>query len=225
MTKTKWLLLLMSVLFSFDAVKGQKVSISSTYSLVLYEWVENPLLIVVENNDCKNIVVKASAGKLTGSNGEYVFVLADTGFSRIVFSVGIKKGNKTRWIQKVFCRVKKLPTPPVTVSHQTDGDITKELLLAIPQLFVPHYFGWEATYAPNIQRVTSYSIKISRNDSTLFEQRDVPGDTLTQEMEDFIRYQCKAKDVLVFSDIQILLYKKERRRAENSVTLYLTGPD
>jgi hypothetical protein len=220
MSNAKFLLLVI-LLWAYSAI-GQKVSISSTYPLNLYEWVENPLLIVAENNDCKNIVAKVSAGKLTGKNGNYIFVLADTGISQVNITVGIKKGRTIKWIQEIRCRVRKLPTPAVNVAFRNGVGIPKAVLLNIPQVVVPYDFGFEMIYAPHIQKAISFSLKISRNDSTLFEQRNVPGDTLTQEMQDFIRYQCKAKDVLFFSDIKILLYKKELRNAENTVTLYLT---
>ncbi len=214
-------MLILSVCFFNQATFAQTVSISSTSPLVLYQWMENPVTIVLENTACSNIVVKTSGGKISGTGCNYIFTTTDTGVHAAEIVIGVKQGPKVKWVKVVSCRVKPFPTPPVRLAWRTTGPVPKVLLLSMPGLEIPDYsFGLEATEAsPRIQKIIQFSVQLLRNGNVIYTRNGVQGNILPEDLTNFIKNEVRENDEIVVNDVTMLLYEKEYRKYEGEIRL------
>ena len=212
----------LTFILSFIALNcfSQALSISSQYPLKIYQWIENPLNIVVENNSCEELIVKSNVGEISGENCNYIYVLKDTSLSSVKISVGIKKDTTISWIDEIDFPVKPIPTPEVQFSISRDGKcLSRGELIAAPTLSIRDYSS------ERIQRIIGYSLKILRNDSIVHQIIDIVGNKLPEETIDFIRQECKGNEVIVVENIMIMLYHKEKRKVEGNIKTTICSID
>lgn len=201
---------------------SQSVSISPIKTRVFYQWIDNPLQVVVENTPCNSLVVKAEKGKLEGKECDYIYIANDTVLTDVI-KVGIKKGGKIKWISEQDFLVKKLPNPSIIIGNWIGKEDTanKNALLVQTKLTLPFYdFGFCSFTNEDRQTVTSYTVTIYRNTKVIFSEV-VTSNLLTEKFKNFINYQSLANDKIVFDNIVSLLYQKEIRRLDQIFSLIL----
>ena len=208
------------LILSCEGLYSQTVSISTTKTNVFYRWTENPLQIVIENNSCKNIIIKADIGKITGSNCEYTYtVLTDTAFYDVIY-VGLQKHGKTTWLSKTAYPIKELPDPVVQIgSFNRSGNIPINYILSQTGLRIPVPYGFCSFPNEKIQELKSYSVKIVRGDSVLFSQRNIAGNLFDEVLTGFIKKNCRASDKIIFYEFVCILYEKEIRQLKQELAL------
>jgi hypothetical protein len=80
------------------------VAITTDRNNTLYQEVENPISVAVENQSCKNLYITIDNGTITGSNGLYLCKPEKVGNASI--TVSAKKNGKLRTVGVVGFRVK-----------------------------------------------------------------------------------------------------------------------
>jgi len=77
---------------------SQTVVISTMKVFSFYQWVDNPFQAIIENNSCKNVIIKADKGIINvDSNCNYIYKTADNNFFYDTIHVGIKKHSKLNY--------------------------------------------------------------------------------------------------------------------------------
>ena len=205
---------------------SQALSISSEYPFKIYQWIKNPMTIVLENHSCEELIVKSNVGQISGSNCNYVYILEDTSVNSVRISVGVMKRKNINWVKEIDFPVKPIPTPRVFISiSEGRPTISKSELLVVPKILIPDYHYGEGVGGDRKQRVVGYSIKITRNDSIIHEVINVTGNDLLNETIDFIKTKVQNNDLLIVDDILILLYGKERRKIEGNLKVRIISED
>ncbi len=214
----------LTILVCIVSTKGfsQTVSISPVKTRVLYQWLDNPLQVVVENSSCKNLIVKAQKGKIKGKECEYIYTTNDTVF-RDVIKVGILKNGKVKWISEQDFIVKKLYDPDVAIGSWIGKNDTvyKSALMAQVGLNLPLYDFGICSFTDNRRQVvTDYNVKVFRNSKVIFSEI-VASNLLTEKFKSFISTQSLKNDTIVFENITGLLYQKEIRKLDQKFSLVL----
>ena len=205
---------------------GQVVSISSPNQRIVYQWLENPLEIVIENHSCKEIVVKADHGEISGRDCNFIYTIKDIEIENVRISAGLKSKGKIEWIEEIEFNVKPIPTPKVQVGLSSDDKINKQLLINSPFLLIlSSPFGFELIENPKKERVVEYSIQILRNDSIVFESLNNLGREFSDETKQFINEKCLNNDILIVSNVSILLYDSEKRKLEDNLKVKILAED
>ena len=195
---------------------SQTVAVAATNTNVFYQWLDNPVIVVVENCPCKNIVVQTNKGTLTGSGCQYIYKAENDVFETTI-KVGVKSQGIIKWVNESNYRVKPLPDPMILIGGvRSSGKMFKSELLGNRNISVPcEEFGAELTPCQQKQQIINYTLVVSRKGSIIFESKDI---TLTDYPNmpdnaiDFIDKHCISGDVLTFDNITCLMYKKERRK-------------
>jgi hypothetical protein len=206
---------LFSIFIGWRTALCQTVALSMTQTRVLYQWVDNPLKVVVENTPCQNVIVKAKNGYIKGKGCEYIYTTNDTVF-RDLIRVGVKRAGKIKWISDESYIVKKYPDPTVFIGAHVSGDsifkneLRAQIGLTVPIFdFVCHMPSWR-------QVVTGYSIAIVRENRTIFSET-VNSNLLTETFKEFIGRDVAKNDLVIVDNIVVLLYEKEIRKLEKFV--------
>jgi archaellum component FlaG (FlaF/FlaG flagellin family) len=85
---------------------AQHVAITTDRNNTLYQEVENPISVAVENQSCKNLYITIDNGTITGSNGLYLCKPEKVGNASI--TVSVKKNGKLRRVGVVTYKVRHL---------------------------------------------------------------------------------------------------------------------
>ena len=221
-------LTLITLLFCMSVIpsRSQLVSLSTTKTMLLYQWIKNPLIIIIENTLCKDIVVKVSAGKIYGNNCSFTYKTEDTAVSKIVISIGVRSKNKIKWIKDEDLYVKPYPTPEarIGISGNRKSIMIAELL-AQPKVWIADYpFGFEAVESPKLYRVNDFSISIKRSDSLIYKFDHVNGNMLPLETQNFIRNNSHENDILEITNMEFILFDKERRKSDQVLDVKILWP-
>lgn len=191
--------LLLLILFSLGLIQKlfpQTATVTPDNFNVFYKGVDNPITVVVENCPCKDVVVKPSVGYIYGKGCHYYYkTRSDTTSTEVKIYVGELKGNDTNWIETIDYRLHLVPDPTPYIGNLEGGWIAKDLLCISGGITPRHSFG-DFSYT-----VTSYSIKISRNDSVLFKFENYVGPKFENDFIKFIKENCISNDDLVFYNI------------------------
>ena len=222
MTTMQKKILIILLVFGWTKPYSQTVAVSATKSNVLYQWLENPLQIVVENTSCKNIIVKAEKGQVTGSSCNYIYIVSNDTTRYDYIKVGIKTKGKIKWLSNDRYFVRKLPDPIVNISSSYFGKqkIPKNILLAAYGLRIPVSEGFCSSDNHKQQYLRSYEVKVMRKDSTLFSA-NVDGNIFPQKLIEFIETKSVNGDTVVFNNFIAVLYEKEIRHLSQSIELTL----
>ncbi|MEI8202117.1 MAG: hypothetical protein WCH34_03840 [Bacteroidota bacterium] len=190
-------------------LSGQTVSVSATKMNLFYNGLPNPFKVVVENQDCNNIVVKATKGEIEGKECEYIYRFVDSTVNSTTTKiyVGINRKKTINWIDSVEYRINKLPDPTPTINwkmisiirehglkyyQENSGDENYTLGIINEQLNFDYML-----YIPVIQ----YSIKIIRQDSVIFENKQIFGAKIMKNIVDKYLIAGKAGDMVIVYDI------------------------
>ena len=200
---------------------AQTVSISSTKVNIFAQWIDNPITIVVENNSCKNIVVKVDKGQLKGTGCDRIYTAPSDSINSVLVRIGVKKGLKITWVSEQSYRVLKLPDPMIRIGNSTGGSITKGSLYLQQRFYVPIFYdGFCSNNNPRYGKVQNYSVRVIRKDSILFSE-DNYDQYLSERFKNFIFKNCENGDKVVFDNFTILIYEKEVRKVKQTIDLTL----
>jgi len=156
------------LLSSFCAAHAiaQHVAISFTKMNVVYIGVANPVTIVAENTDSKDLIVTTDNGEIrrSGNYDGYDYYPHDKGKATI--SVSVHTSDGTKKLQETVFRVKKIPAPTVRLCLMTGGYISRAMLcVQIGPSANIEGFGFDAHY-------TIYKCKVSvvKDSAIVFEK-------------------------------------------------------
>ena len=211
--------------FSWTKLFSQtvSVSVSATLTRVLYQWIDNPLKVVVENNSCKSLIVKADKGQIKGSNCEYIYIASSDKIKQDIIKVGLKQNGKVRWISETIYRVIKLPDPIAYFANSLDGDtVPKNLIKAQFAISLPRFdFGICSFDNERLQVIKSYRVTITRGNKIIFSE-SVNSNLLTEKFKKFVGESCITGDNIMFDNLKALLYEKENRDLVQTIRLVVS---
>lgn len=217
----KYLLIL--IVFSSIQLSAQKVAVTSKMTNFLYQWVDNPLRIVVENTPCNYIVVKAEQGHISGNNCDFIYTVSNDSIRYDYIKVGVKTKGDIKWISNDKYFVRKLPDPIAMFANRTNGDtLARNLIRAQFGLSLP-YFDFVCGFNnENIQKITSYRVTIKRDNKIVFIE-DVNSNLFTEHFKQFIEEKSMKNDSILFDNLKALLYEKEKRELTQTIHLVVSN--
>ena len=192
----KAILTIIGILF-FSASLSQKIAISPLKTNLLYENIDNPIQIAVENESCDSLIIETNNGEISGDSCEYSIRPNKTG--EAVIYIKKKVNNDTILLGKRNFRVKRIPLPIPIIQGKSSGIVNKE------------FFNWQYEISTKYEyiflhiniKVEKYSVMIFRNNSPVFKE-DVKGALFSKAMQ--IEFQkLEAGDEVVFYNVECLL--------------------
>ncbi len=193
--RTKAILVFL-ILFTFGIIpslNSQTATISVDNLNIFYKGCDNPISVVVENCSCKDIVIKASAGKISGEGCHYIIGMFDTVSVIDTIQVGIMKNGVVNWINTFYYRLKKVPDPIPYIDNLKGGIIDKALLCNAGGI-TPR---WDSETSFSI---TSFSVEIFRKDLVIFNEH-ISGGRFNKNLIEFIEENCSSNDEVMFYNI------------------------
>ncbi len=191
-----WFILSISTGFAH----AQRVVIQLDKMNVAYIGIDNPISIANNAVSSDQLVVKVDNGRITGKNGEYIYTPEKAGIATIDVFAKTRKGLKK--MGSYMARVKKLPSPEISIAGKTSGYISR--------LQLSGSFGPECTF-PNCDldmqyTIVSFTVTLLRaQDSSIVFQRSYTN-IKNSEFDDETRTAfglIKRGDIVEFSDFHI----------------------
>lgn len=200
---------LLTLLFFFALVISktfsQTVSVSITKTNVFYQWLDNPVTIVIEKCACEDVVVKATNGTLTGNGCKYIFN-AGTNVSETIIKVGVKNSDTIKWLSENTYPVR--PVPEIKEAIGTTnyiGKLSKNAILSNTHIMM----ACPDSNSFNCAQIISYSLFITGKGSLSFKAEHVLGNELPANALKFIKNHCSTGDVITFDNIKCVFKKQE----------------
>ena len=194
-----------SILFfvlCFVSAAGQRFSIATDRMNILYADVENPITIAVENIPNKSIVVKTNNGKISRSNGSYMFFTTLIGTADIIL---YKKSNgKLKEIGRSSFRVKLIPNPTAKVGPSAGGRIQGIVLKSQQYIRADYDFIDIDIRTP----IDSFTVNIIPSDTCFFKQIKNYTNKFSQELTEALA-GIKKDYIVIFKDIIAKRYNRE----------------
>lgn len=217
------------LLFAFsiycNILISQHVSITQFDKIKLFQWQENHLKILVEGHWCTEIVVTATTGhiSLDTANCELIYTAADTSIHSTTIKIGIVQGKSIHWVEELTMPVFESPDPILLLlGHSTGDTITKTEFLIENGIKVSSYaLGWEMMQMDHRQKITHYSVKITRKDSIVFSLEHIDGYYFPQELINFVNSSILKYDEIEFYDMDALIYNQELRHLKENYKLII----
>ena len=193
-------------------------SVDSDKLDMIYIGVDNPLTLTVENEDCKDLVIKASLGTIKGDSCRFIFRFDDASQRGAItyISISKKKGNKLIEIGKREFRLKSIPSPYASVGNYVSGKIKGSILKA-QSIIKLGYEGFD--FGANIN-VESFVLSIIRGDTCYFTNIQNIGNRFEPEVLDAIA-SVKKGDTVIFKRITIENYNKSNNEVP-PIVFYIT---
>jgi len=237
-------ILTVALILTLNFLFSQSAIVSTSLTKCVYQWIDNPIEIAIEKQACNNLIAKVDNGVLTGNGCNYIFK-TDQSNRWVKITIGIKRKRSVEWVDSVSIWVKRLPDPVATFAGYSweDTFFNKTVLLLNPCMSIPTSakgMGWCLIEQPHIQRITSFTLSIVRNDTTIFKEKysgfkvsslsdttgydiDSYGDTIyyfhyrdiSKEAYNFIERNTIAGDRIIIDNIIAVLYEKEERTLKN----------
>ena len=228
-------------LIAFSNILHAQPSLISTKSTnVLYQWIENPVQIAIENYPCEKLVAKVDNGKLTDNGCNYIYKSESQIISKAKITIGVKMKKGIDWIDSFTLIIKPLEDPIPYFAMAKNGDTISSLrILANPYIYVP-IEDWELHENLYRQKISSFSLKVVRNETIIFEESnfnpkdsfcidssgvlDTLGDTLfvdytprniSKNAVSFIRDKIQSGDYIIIENIKVVLFEKEVRKIKS----------
>ena len=169
---------------------------------VLYADVDNHLTIAVENYPNNSIIVKTNNGKISRSNGSYIFHTTQIGTADIIL---YKKINgKLKKIGKSTFRVKLIPYPIAKVGPSAGGRIQGIVLKSQQYIRADYDFIDIDIRTP----IDSFTVNIIPSDTCFFKQIKNLTNKFSQELIEALKI-IKKGYVVIFKDIMARRYNGE----------------
>ena len=105
--------------------------------------------------------------------------------------------------------------------YRNRSSISKSALLAQRGITVPIADGWHMVQISDKQRITGYSVKISRSDSIIFQLKGIKGFEFSSELLDFIKSSAHPGDEIIFFDIDSIIFESEERKLRETYNLVI----
>jgi len=208
------ILLLFTVFIYNGEAISQHILTTRIENTTLVQWAENRIKILIEGHMCHEIVVSTTKGRIqmNSDNCEIIYTAPDTGIHRTTIKIGIKGSKGVNWLEEIDLPVLRFPDPiPMIGGYPSGSSISKSSFLHQSSINVPVEDGWHHIQDKSKQRITSYSVKISRQDSIIFNLTNIIGFRLPQDLIEFSRSSIRQDDVIIFYDIETLIYSHEKR--------------
>ncbi len=152
------------LLFCFSKGHAQRAAMSLDKVNVVYTGRDNPLTVVAEHYDSKDLVITTDNGRITGSNGHYEYTPEKTGRAVITVSAKIKTGISK--LKELSYRVYKPFPPGIHFANRSGGSIRHAALC--DQVTLTGYvegFDWD----PHIV-IYKCKVIVVKNSETIFEK-------------------------------------------------------
>lgn len=188
--------------FCLTSAAGQKFSVALDRNNILYQGIDNPLTIAVENYPCNSIVVKTDNGKVLGKACSYYFH-TDTGWKANIILYKKVKGHLIKIGSSIF-RVKPIPDPIAKVGPSAGGDIQKAVLRN-QQYIRADYEGFDIDIRTPID---SFSVYFISGDTCISKHVKNYTGKFSKELIDALS-EIKQNDIVIFKDIYTTRYNKE----------------
>lgn len=180
-------------IISFSSV-GQRFSVSPDKMNILYQDVDNPLTITVENCPCSQMIVKTDNGKIEGKNCSYYFH-TDSGWKANILIYKRVKQKLVKVGQSTF-RVKSIPYPVPKVGPSAGGNI-KAIVLKNQQFIRADYDDFEIDiFSP----IDSFTVSIIRGDTCVYNQINNRTSAFSKELVNALS-AIKEGDTVIFKNI------------------------
>jgi hypothetical protein len=187
--KITWTILLFFI--SLTSV-GQRFSVSPDKMNILYQDVDNPLTITVENCPCNQMVVKTDNGKIVGNNCSYYFY-TDSGWNANITIYKKAKQKLVKVGQSTF-RVKAFPYPVPKVGPSAGGKIRAIILKN--QQYIRAYDDHVYIHT----EIDSFTVSIIRGDTCFFSQIENKTNQFSQELINALS-EIKSGDTVIFKNL------------------------
>ena len=189
--KITWTILFFAISFcSF----GQRFSVAPDKMNILYQDVDNPLTITVENCPCNQMVVKTDNGKITGENCSYYFY-TDSGWKANIIIYRKVNQKLVRIGQSIF-RVKPIPYPAPKVGPSAGGRI-KAVVLKNQQFIRTDFDGFDIA---SFNSIDSFTVSIIRGDTCFYAQINNYTSAFSKELINALS-EIKEGDTVIFKNI------------------------
>lgn len=188
----KYFVLLLAI-SPFGMSHGQNFAIAADKMNILYIGIDNPITISAENNSVNSLIVQTTNGKITGTNGKYIFRSNTIGSAEISL---YKKTNKgLTKIGSSFFRVKNIPIPVFKIGSGSPC-MPKPVLANVQFVRADlENFDFEAHFS-----IDSFVVCIVPNDGCTFKTIKNIGGEINEEIRNEFQ-QLKEGDVIMFKKI------------------------
>ncbi len=173
------------------SVLAQEIAISNDKLNVFYAGVDNPVSIAAENVSSKEIIVKATGGKIFKENGKYYFHPDSTGKAEIVIY------KKSKEIGRRFFRVKNIPVPVFKIGSMRDSMPIAEI--AHQQFARAELEGFDIAVSFKVEKFTAYIVS---NDTCKAVRITNEGSRLREKLLSEFKV-LKQNDIILFKDIVV----------------------
>ena len=189
-------------------LRAQNVVMSCDAANVLYESIDNPISVAIENGS-SNIIVETNNGILIkAAAGKYIVQHAKPGMA--ILTIKRKMGSRMLVVGERKFRVKDLPLPVACIGNKVGGGINKSILI-MQQGIVARMTGFD--FETNF-KVTRFNIMIIRNGATLFNH-----DNIGNRFDDAVKtsFQLLAIGDQVFFNTIYCIGPDKRERAIGAI--------
>lgn len=190
-----------SILFIFSSIccfhisQGQQFTVSADKMNELYIGVDNPISVTIENLPTQSIILKTNNGKITGSNGHYIYSGGTVGPANIV--VYKKVNGNIKLLGLWPFRVKHLPLPVFKIGSGKNKMPATEIASQEYVRAALENIDIDMRYT-----IDSFTVCIISSDTCKFTVKKNYGNKISAEIKNefLLLHQ---NDIVVFKDIFI----------------------
>ncbi|MBN1182059.1 MAG: hypothetical protein JXB49_07215 [Bacteroidales bacterium] len=174
---------------------SQEYIIAPSAQNIVYCGIQNPLSVMVENTDCRDLIVTTNNGILKGERCNYYLQPAHVGEARVTI-VKIMD-NDTILIGSSMLKVILTPDPTAKVAGKSGGDIIRNALVAQNWITAElDDFDFENRF-----KVKSYSVVINKGEEVTFTG-NYQENAITNELKEAFR-NTRILDKVKFENIVV----------------------
>ena len=192
---------------------AQEVAIEMTTKNTLFKGVQNPILVTVENTDCKDIIISSENAKIIQSdhNACANTIVPDTISKVLTINVYKKESKDTILVDKKVYRLLDVPDPILDVSGLTEGEVPKKTF----KNRMIH--GRMSSYLdPNIAcavfKITEFTLMVIRDQNVIGISKNI-GNRATDETKQLVEL-IKSGDKVYIVDIKCQMLSEIRELDE-----------
>lgn len=182
------------MLISFLQVKAQ-VAVTMNKVNVVYELVENPLIVAVEGCPCKEIRLTTDFGTINEDDTPCHYKYSSPRPGKATFTISRKEGTGYRKVGSMIYRVKRLPLPEATVGGIANGNMPADRFKVLLGLIAEISGGWDLR-----AEVLSFQVEVIRNGQLLLSVQNA-GPKFNDKLKAFMS-GAQAGDLVSFRSIR-----------------------
>ncbi|MBP6431030.1 MAG: hypothetical protein KA319_04630 [Ferruginibacter sp.] len=182
-------LLTLVLIFFASALNAQNVAFAADKMNVLYIGVDNPITIVAENLNCKDLKAITNNGKIIGKGCKLIIIPEKIGTAKITVQT-----KKNKWTEAIF-RVKEIPPPIFKIGT---GQLRIPLVALKNQQFVRadiENFDIDVRFL-----IDSFTVSIFSKETSTYKEVKNISNKITEETKQLFD-SLKPGDEILFKDI------------------------